>query len=237
MISMSSVTPQYEKPRRRRQFKEMKLFEFDQTQEETLKLLEEVRNHSAKQFDYIMDVGNEISKHAKNEDLEALQEVVNRNIDILHLLRMHIEETFEQVLQFRFDDILEYFLENGFNIKDDFQDCLIDLCITSRFFASDPPTTTLRLLIKYGADVDALEKDRYRTPMHYAAKYGILEFVKVLLEYKAEVDPIDFKKRTPLNYAMKKKNLGSEYKQICELLEQKGGTTKWNQYVTDNNVY
>ncbi|EAR99898.1 transmembrane protein, putative (macronuclear) [Tetrahymena thermophila SB210] len=118
MINTSSVTPQYEKPRRRRQFKEMKLFEFDQKQEENLKLLEEVRNHSAKQFNYIMDVGNEISKHAKNEDLEALQEVANRNIDILHLLRMHIEETFEQVLQFRFDDILEYFLENGFNIKD-----------------------------------------------------------------------------------------------------------------------
>ncbi|EWS73403.1 hypothetical protein TTHERM_000661739 (macronuclear) [Tetrahymena thermophila SB210] len=96
----------------------MKLFEFDQTQEETLKLLEEVRNHNAKQFDYIMDVGNKISKHAKNKDLEALQEVVNRNIDILHLLRMRIEETFEQVLLFRFDDILEYFLENGLNIKD-----------------------------------------------------------------------------------------------------------------------
>lgn len=86
------------------------------------------------------------------------------------------------------------------------EDSLIDLCVTSRLFANDPPISTLVLLIKYGADVNTIEKVKYRTPLHYAAKYGILEFVKILITFGAEIDPIDFKKRSPLNYALKKIN-------------------------------
>lgn len=78
--------------------------------------------------------------------------------------------------------------------------------MASKFFVKDPPISTMQLLIKYGANVDANEKMKYRTPLHYAAKYGIIEFVNELIKNGAEIDPVDFKKRTPLNYAMKKKS-------------------------------
>lgn len=49
-----------------------------------------------------------------------------------------------------------------------------------------------------------------------------------MIHNRAEVDPIDYKKRTPLNYALKKKKFGDKFQKICEILEKKGGTTKWN---------
>jgi len=90
-----------------------------------------------------MGVGNKISELAKNEDLDELEIVVNRNIDILPMLRMHIEEAFDSVLQFRFEGILEYFLENGYDLKANQADCLLELCITSKFFADDAPLSLM----------------------------------------------------------------------------------------------
>lgn len=148
-----------------------------------------------------------------------MEDLINRHTDVLPLLRMHIEEAFDSVLQFRYEEILIYFLENGFNLSTNHEDSLIELCITSKFFSDDPPLSTLKLLIKYGADVNALEKIKYRTPLHYAAKYGIVSFVEELIAAGAEVDPIDSKKRSPLNYALKKKNKSPEFKKICEILK------------------
>jgi len=43
MISMGSVTPQYEKPRRKREFKEDKLFSFELGTEEVMNFLDTIR--------------------------------------------------------------------------------------------------------------------------------------------------------------------------------------------------
>lgn len=150
---------------------------------------------------------------------------------------MHIEEAFDCVLQLRFEEMLEYFLDNGFDLTEKNDDCLIQLCITCKFFSDDPPLSTLKLLLRYGADVNAIEKIKFRSPLHYAAKYGMLSFINELIEQGAEIDPIDSKKRTPLNYALKRKNEGGHFKDIIAVLNSNGGTKKWNKYVKDNNVY
>ncbi|EGR28033.1 hypothetical protein IMG5_184350 [Ichthyophthirius multifiliis] len=174
--------------------------------DKTIDMLDQICQTNKKQFDYIMEIGNKISYLSKNEELEQLEILINQNSDVLPLLRGHIQEAFESILHLRFDEVIEFFLENGYQINQQENNYLIDLCKTSRFFAVDPPKETLNLLIKYGVDLNQMEDIKYRTALHYACKYGIIDFVKILVQNGAEIDPVDFKKRTPYDYAQKKNN-------------------------------
>jgi hypothetical protein len=57
-----------------------------------------------------------------------------------------------------------------------------------------------RFLIEHGANVNARRVD-LSTPLHKAARYGRIEFVRVLLEYGASVDAEDNNGRTPFQVA------------------------------------
>ena len=57
-----------------------------------------------------------------------------------------------------------------------------------------------RLLLKHGADVNALGKGEW-TPLHTASRLGHLEIGKLLLEYGADVNAKDYEYCTPLYVA------------------------------------
>lgn len=73
------------------------------------------------------------------------------------------------------------------------------------------------LLIKKGADVNKTMALFERKPLHYAAKLGNIETVKLLIEAGADLNPKDLQQRTPLCYASE-----SENSEIIELLIKNG---------------
>jgi ankyrin repeat protein len=56
----------------------------------------------------------------------------------------------------------------------------------------------VRFLLENGADVNASDSTSGRKPMHQAAQNGLLETLKVLLEYKADPDVKEADGVTPL---------------------------------------
>lgn len=101
---------------------------------------------------------------------------------------------------------------------------------TARFFPDDPPLSTLNILLKFGADPNYVDKEKFRTPLHLSCKYGIYEFVQALVENGAEVNPVDGKKKTPMKYAediMKSNKKNARYQKILDYLKSKGGEVDW----------
>ena len=66
--------------------------------------------------------------------------------------------------------------------------------------SSCPELDVVRMLLEYGADVNARENECI-TPLHMASKGGNLVVARVLVEYGANVDAEDDKGRTPLQVA------------------------------------
>ena len=63
------------------------------------------------------------------------------------------------------------------------------------------------LLIKKGVNTDIVVDEYGRTPLHWAAEYGHLEIVKVLIENKANVNEADNNGRAPLHWVIEQKNV------------------------------
>ncbi|NOY41481.1 MAG: hypothetical protein GXP26_06555 [Planctomycetes bacterium] len=59
-------------------------------------------------------------------------------------------------------------------------------------------------LIDQGADVDVRQRKFHGTPLQYAASFGRLDMVRLLLKNKATVDAFDLAGRTPLMWAASK---------------------------------
>merc|ERR1711968_309362 len=58
-----------------------------------------------------------------------------------------------------------------------------------------------------GADVNAVEEDYQRTPLHYACKKGHNEVALALVINGANVNAVDIEQSTPLHYACEKGNI------------------------------
>jgi ankyrin repeat protein len=64
----------------------------------------------------------------------------------------------------------------------------------------------VRLLLKYGANLNIKTKYDGRTPLHVAAAYEV-SVVKLLIKYGADVNARDSRGRTPLYIALEERNV------------------------------
>ena len=69
--------------------------------------------------------------------------------------------------------------------------------------ANQGEVETVRILLEFGAKVDAKRAGDKTTPLHWAAIVGHLEVVKVLVASKANVNEKDAEGLTPLDYAVR----------------------------------
>jgi hypothetical protein len=46
--------------------------------------------------------------------------MINKNLDIIPVMRLYVEEAFENILNLRFNEIIQYFLENGLDLTENF---------------------------------------------------------------------------------------------------------------------
>lgn len=53
-------------------------------------------------------------------------------------------------------------------------------------------------LLQNNADIDARSTGELQAPIHYAAKNGAVQSLKLLLGYEAHIDSLDYRQRTPL---------------------------------------
>ena len=61
-----------------------------------------------------------------------------------------------------------------------------------------------------------------------ASKNGMLEFVVALvMNGKAEVNPVDINKKTPLKYVSEKLKKGKKFEEVYKFLESQGGVEDW----------
>jgi ankyrin repeat protein len=66
----------------------------------------------------------------------------------------------------------------------------------------------VRLLLEWGADIEAFDQER-RRPLHHAAMTGQKVIVKMLLEKGANVQVTDSSNSTPLHYAVEVDDIGT----------------------------
>lgn len=76
--------------------------------------------------------------------------------------------------------------------------------------------TITRLLLEFGAPVNALQADQY-TPLHAAAQNGDLEIVKMLLAAGADPAMRDSEGKTPLDFAA-----AEQHAEVIQLLRRHG---------------
>ena len=85
-----------------------------------------------------------------------------------------------------------YFTGADVNIKDNFGRSPLHVAAAADY------VEMMTFLITCGADIGAQTSGEEQTVLHYAAKNGAVNCVKVLLTQGADIDSRDFKGRTPL---------------------------------------
>lgn len=118
-----------------------------------------------------------MKKFVNEDDIQSLINFFNTNAGMIPFLRLFIDESFEQAVLYRYEEIIRYFIENSYEITDN--KILITLVQTARFLVHDPPVEVLVLLLKEGkVKPDSGTDEKYRTPLSLACKYGLAEFIK-----------------------------------------------------------
>ena len=154
----------------------------------------------------------------KNSDLDKIKKAIAAGADVNASIEIRTgNTTLENILKLKS-------FESTINIENS---CAIMIAIQY----SD--TNTVKLLIDNGADVVTEDGD---TPLHYAAMYGRLEIVQMLIAKGVDVNANFFDSGTPLDavelfYHNQKAIVGlpvqlqRPFKEIIDLLRKHGGKT------------
>ena len=83
----------------------------------------------------------------------------------------------------------------------------------------------IKILIKNGADVN-ITGEFEQTPLHLATTDGDLKFMKILINYHADIMQVDEKNLSILDYAKDEKNL-KIIKYLNKIKSTQKGENKW----------
>lgn len=90
------------------------------------------------------------------------------------------------------------------------------------FAAAAGQAKTTKLLIQYGADVNAHNKADGFTPLHYAATEGYVDIAKLLINSGADIEAVDNVNQTPLAEACSSSMDDAAHIEFVKLLLSKG---------------
>ena len=80
-------------------------------------------------------------------------------------------------------------------------------------------------MLRHGAETDAVDKKYYQTALHIACISENFDFVKLLIQYGAEIGPVDSKLKMPINYVEDKDT--KMKKKIFKFMKSKGAEISW----------
>ena len=203
-----------------------KIFHFKFTNKELIENLLELKSQRLDEYYKIMDIAERVKYFVEKENLDGLQTLLTRNLHYVHFLRRHIEWAFDYCLRNNLDNFLCFFIKHGFSLKE--TQAIFQLIESSRFFPSESNTDILKVFLENGASANVLHDKTYKSPIHYAAEYGLPEFVEVLIKFGANVNSFDKKKRLAINYAIEHKEEGERFKKVIEILGQNGSLEGWS---------
>lgn len=150
-------------------------------------------------------------------NLENIRLLIEHGTNV-HAQNNDLETPFHNAVKVGDEQILQFLLENGANVNA--ADKFGNTPLHFRFdddYDTDGQLNVAQLLIENGANVNAKAKRDGITPLHQAASNRHLDFVKVLIQNGAQVDPTDNEEKTPLHLACEK-----NYTEIAKFLIENG---------------
>jgi ankyrin repeat protein len=113
-------------------------------------------------------------------------------------------------------DVVEFLVSKGANVNSASNNKMRVMPLHSSVASQDLAISTL--LLKHGADVNAIQADDF-TPLHEAAQNGQIEMVELILKYKPDLNARKTDGKTALAIAIEYK-----HEDIAELLRRHGAT-------------
>ena len=86
-------------------------------------------------------------------------------------LKLFIDEAFLDALHLRYEEIVRYMLESGYNVEEG-ESVVLSVCYSLEYLRHSPPTELLELLLQYGANPNQCDEKSSQTPFHISAQYG-----------------------------------------------------------------
>ena len=77
---------------------------------------------------------------------EDLEKVLDDNLLLLPFLKLYLDDAFVQALHLRYEQIIEYFLRNGYELESNCEEAVVSLCNSLEYLRNDPPVELLKLL-------------------------------------------------------------------------------------------
>ncbi|XP_065055117.1 uncharacterized protein LOC135683708 [Rhopilema esculentum] len=106
----------------------------------------------------------------------------------------HGQSVFHEVARNWHPDVAYFLLQKGANINKADKWGRSPLHSAAAVDHSD----MVEFLLQNGANIHAKSRGEWQTPIHYAAKFNAVRSLKVLMDWHANVNDRDYKKRTPL---------------------------------------
>jgi len=176
-------------------------------------------------FETIMKTGGDFIETCGSgkENVEALDKWLQFYKDG-SLSYWHVMKAFEAACFGSRIGTMDFFIKNGLDLTADIFNGFLHKFIVENSGLSFKLENTLRFLLINGMDVDQFEKSNYQTPLHRACLFKNYGVMKLLVEFKADVNAIDKSGKMPLNYL---EGTESDDRILVEFLQSKGAKESW----------
>lgn len=152
--------------------------------------------------------------------LDRVRDLVEESPELLNSIAPDGFQPLGLACFFDHEDVAAYLLEQGADVDSASHNTMKVMPLHSAVAARSLPIT--RLLLEYGAPVNAFQADNF-TPLHAAAQNGDIEIVELLLAAGAAPSLRDSEGKTPLDLAA-----AEEHDRVIQVLRQHGAAGQSN---------